>query len=148
MNKVVVISIILCCLAVSCKHLDFGDRDDIGLKNNSDDTILVVATKNPIDTLVPESLFDYTFDNCVPPGSASLRLLGYDDVSEQDSVIFIVILKSVFFNYSWHEIRLNNYISARYLLKGYEIGSFGGLDIPYPPTESMKNMNVYYKNNQ
>ncbi|MBO7440301.1 MAG: hypothetical protein J6U21_11570, partial [Bacteroidales bacterium] len=65
MNKVVVISIILCCLVVSCKHLDFGDRDDIGLKNYSDDNILVVATKNPIDTLVPESLFDYTFDNCV-----------------------------------------------------------------------------------
>ena len=148
MKNVVVISIILCCLAVSCKHIDFGDRDDIGLKNNSEDTIMVVAAKNPIDTLVPESLFDYTFDNCVQPGSTTLRLLGYDEISEQDSVIFIVILKSTFLNYSWHEIRYNNYISARYLLKGYEIGSFRGLTIPYPPDESMGTMNVYYKNNR
>ncbi len=130
---------------VGCEKLDFGDISKIVVSNNSNDSILVLASINPSDTLLAESLFEYEFDNSVAPFNISYPLIDYDEVGENDSIIIFVIFSAAFINNSWKEISQNYNISARYILKKHEIKGFKSLIIPYPPDNSMSNMNVYYK---
>ena len=135
----VILIVLQCCNEMYC-----GTDDYVALKNNANDTILVLAKINAKDTLLPESLFDYPFDNCVVPGDISSINIVYSDIGNNDSVIFFVVRKQEFCKLSWQDIKKNNKITARYLLKQHEIGSFNSLEIPYPPDNTMKNMNVYY----
>ena len=114
----------------SCEIFYCGDISKIVVSNNSNDSILVLASINPSDTLLAESLFEYEFDNSVAPSDISYPLIDYDEVGENDSIIIFVIFSAEFINNSWKEIRQKNNISARYILKKHEIKSFKYLIIP------------------
>lgn len=144
--KQLIIFLVVPIVFYGCNDMYCGETEYVEIINHSKDTIMVFAKVNPSDTLLSNSLLDYQCDNCVAPNTSSYKLvLDYELIKDNDSVIFFIIHRQTFYNYSWKQIKDNNLISARYLLKEYEIGSFQYLKIPYPPDYMMSGMNIYYK---
>ena len=145
MNLLIIV-LVVSTVFYGCKDMYCGETEFVEIINHSEDTIMVFSQLNPTDTLLSNSLLDYQCDNCVAPNKSSYKLgLDYELIKDNDSVIFFIIHRQTFYNYSWKQIKDNNLISARYLLKGYEIGSFQYLQIQYPPDNTMSGMSVYYK---
>ena len=149
MNKAfIVFCFSLICFISSCRMAMDIEEAMIYYENNSDIAIHVVAITQYADTILPYSYSEKIRRGTVESHSKYDPLLVFDFLKDSDSTTFFIINNEDVLNHSLKEIADNRLFLCIYILSKSDISilSESGYDktIPYPPTDNMKSMNIFY----
>lgn len=141
MNILVILSMMLFCSA-SCEKL-FDHAYIIKIQNNSKDTVQFYESYNYPDTSIVQNKPILT--RVYPKDYSHLESKkDWDEVlvSPKDTISIFILSKDTVDKYSWEKIRSDYNVLKRYDLSLDDLEK-RSWTVTYPPTEEMKNINMY-----
>jgi hypothetical protein len=148
-KKKLITSVIIMFVLMSCSNFPY-QRYPYEIQNNLDSFIKVYIALSNNGGVYPDTLLSFTEDRLIVEvrpfekyhsdvGASWEEIWSY---FPKDTMSIYIFSKDTLDSYSWEDIQQNYKILRRYDLSLSDLQKLN-YTIPYPPTETMKNMKMY-----